>query len=160
MARQYDVVQVDVFTERVLRGNPLAVFLDGRGLDDGEMQALAREMNLSETTFVLPATRADCAARVRIFTPVSDRTGVATALGLDAAALHASAPIRVGSTGSPFLYVPLRDRAAVDRAALDVAAMRRAAGEPLPGVFVFCAEAAGAYSRMFAPHTSRTAEDR
>src|SRR6267142_1418383 len=50
-------------------------------------------------------------------------------------------------------------RGAVDRAALDVAAMRRAAGEPLPGVFVFCAEAAGAYSRMFAPHTSRTAED-
>src|SRR6267142_1418382 len=192
MARQYDVVQVDVFTERVLRGNPLAVFLDGRGLDDGEMQALAREMNLSETSFVLRATRADCAARVRIFTParelpfaghptvgtawvlatrgrlgggaratleegigpvavelegdparpsfvwmrhrdaefgppVSDRTGVATALGLDAAALHASAPIRVGSTGSPFLYVPRRGRPGRARRGGDAARGRRAA---------------------------------
>src|SRR5215470_16239357 len=58
MGRAYDFVQVDVFTERLFGGNPLAVFLDGRGLDDAHMQALAREMNLSETTFVLPATRA------------------------------------------------------------------------------------------------------
>src|ERR671936_2567681 len=72
MAREYAFVQVDVFTDRVFGGNPLAVFLDGRGLSDGEMQAIAREMNLSETTFVLPATRADCAARVRIFTPASE----------------------------------------------------------------------------------------
>src|SRR5882672_8849631 len=67
--RTYEFVQLDVFTQTPLTGNPLAVFLDGRGLDDGQMQAIAREMNLSETTFVLPATRADCAARVRIFTP-------------------------------------------------------------------------------------------
>src|SRR3989442_674473 len=65
-------VQVDVFTDRVFGGNPLAVFLDGRGLSDDEMQAIAREMNLSETTFVLPATRPDCAARVRIFTPAAE----------------------------------------------------------------------------------------
>src|SRR5919108_6229364 len=69
MAREYEFVQVDVFTDRVLAGNALAVFPDGRGLDDREMQAIAREMNLAETTFVLPVTRADCAARVRIFTP-------------------------------------------------------------------------------------------
>jgi PhzF family phenazine biosynthesis protein len=48
-------------------GNPLCVFEDARGLSDREMQALARQMNLSETTFVLPSERAD--AHVRIFTP-------------------------------------------------------------------------------------------
>src|SRR4029077_15075391 len=50
-------------------GNPLCVFEDARGLTDAQMQQLARQMNLSETTFVLPATRADATARVRIFTP-------------------------------------------------------------------------------------------
>ncbi len=60
---------VDVFTDTPLEGNPLAVFPDASGLDGETMQKIARELNLSETTFVLPATRADCAARVRIFTP-------------------------------------------------------------------------------------------
>src|SRR5690606_21982193 len=67
--RTYSFVQVDVFTDRQFGGNPLAVFLDGTGLSDAEMQAIAREMNLSETTFVLPPERDDCVARVRIFTP-------------------------------------------------------------------------------------------
>ncbi|HTV22438.1 MAG TPA: PhzF family phenazine biosynthesis protein [Polyangiaceae bacterium] len=58
----------DVFTERALAGNPLAVFTDARGLDAATMQALAREMNLSETTFVLPPERGGH-AKVRIFTP-------------------------------------------------------------------------------------------
>jgi trans-2,3-dihydro-3-hydroxyanthranilate isomerase len=58
----------DVFTDRPLAGNPLAVFTDGRGIDPVTMQALAREMNLSETTFVLPPERGGH-ARVRIFTP-------------------------------------------------------------------------------------------
>ena len=58
----------DVFTEQPLTGNPLAVFTDARGLDDATMQALARETNLSETTFVLPPERGGH-ARVRIFTP-------------------------------------------------------------------------------------------
>jgi trans-2,3-dihydro-3-hydroxyanthranilate isomerase len=58
----------DVFTERPLAGNPLAVFTDARTLDGATMQALAREMNLSETTFVLPPERGGH-ARVRIFTP-------------------------------------------------------------------------------------------
>jgi trans-2,3-dihydro-3-hydroxyanthranilate isomerase len=60
---------VDVFTQTPLEGNALAVFPDGRNLDDATMQAIAREMNLSETSFVLPSTRDDCVARVRIFTP-------------------------------------------------------------------------------------------
>jgi trans-2,3-dihydro-3-hydroxyanthranilate isomerase len=69
VSRTHRFVQVDVFTDRVFGGNPLAVVLDGRGLADGEMQAIARELNLSETTFLLPVTRPECVARVRIFTP-------------------------------------------------------------------------------------------
>jgi len=65
------MVQVDVFTDRALTGNSLAVFLDGRGLSTEQMQALAREMNLSETTFILPgdaASEKTRGVRVRIFT--------------------------------------------------------------------------------------------
>jgi len=58
---------VNVFAEAPLAGNPLAVFEDGRDIDDATMQALALQFNLSETTFILPSTRAT--ARVRIFTP-------------------------------------------------------------------------------------------
>jgi trans-2,3-dihydro-3-hydroxyanthranilate isomerase len=226
MAREYAFVQVDVFTDRVFGGNPLAVVLDGRGLSDEEMQAIAREMNLAETTFVLPPTLPGCVVRVRIFTPAREvpfaghptigtawvlathgrlggathaaveegigavavelegdprrpsfvwmrhrdatfgpeipaRAAVAAALGLKEPDLRAGAPICTGTTGSVFLYVPLRDRAAVDRAVLDVPAMRRAAADaPLPGVFVFAVEPpSGVYSRMFAPHTSGVPED-
>ncbi|MGE5214968.1 MAG: PhzF family phenazine biosynthesis protein [Nitrospirota bacterium] len=69
--RTYEFVQLDVFTQTPLAGNPLAIFPDGRGLNDGEMQALAREMNLSETTFILPrdaATESREGKKVRIFT--------------------------------------------------------------------------------------------
>lgn len=58
---------VDVFTERQFGGNPLAVFTDARGLTDAQMQALSAEMNLSETTFVLPPDDPAHTARVRIF---------------------------------------------------------------------------------------------
>ncbi|MGD0212913.1 MAG: PhzF family phenazine biosynthesis protein [Terriglobales bacterium] len=70
-ARKFSMVQVDVFTERALTGNSLAVFLDGSGLRTEQMQALAREMNLSETTFILPADaggQKDRGVPVRIFT--------------------------------------------------------------------------------------------
>jgi trans-2,3-dihydro-3-hydroxyanthranilate isomerase len=63
---------VDVFTENPLEGNPLAVFPDASPLDDVTMQRIARELNLSETTFLFPATRSDCAASVRIFTPAKE----------------------------------------------------------------------------------------
>jgi trans-2,3-dihydro-3-hydroxyanthranilate isomerase len=69
--RRLPFVQVDVFTSVPLKGNQLAVFADGRSLSDAEMQALAREMNLSETTFILPrdaATERERGVRVRIFT--------------------------------------------------------------------------------------------
>lgn len=63
----YRFVTVDVFTDRRFGGNPLAVFPDARGLSDAEMQALAAEFNLSETTFVLPPEDPAHTARVRIF---------------------------------------------------------------------------------------------
>src|SRR4051812_15730283 len=65
----YEVVTVDVFTDRRFGGNPLAVFPDARGLSDEQMQALAMEFNLSETTFVLPPDNPQHHAKVRIFTP-------------------------------------------------------------------------------------------
>ena len=69
--RSLAMTQWDVFSSRALAGNALAVFLDGRGLTDAEMQSLAKEMNLSETTFILPrdaATERENGVRVRIFT--------------------------------------------------------------------------------------------
>jgi len=229
-SRFYRFVQVDVFTDRVFGGNPLAVFLDGRGLDDALMQQIAREMNLSETVFLFPPSRPDGAAALRIFTParevpfaghptigtawvlatrglgtkgagrfileekigpvpvelegdparpdfiwmtqqeatfdpaLDNRGAVANALGLTEADLWPGAPIQPGSTGNKFLFVPLRDRATVDRAVLDVRGMLAAMGErPHIGIFVFAPDpdpAAGrAYSRMFAPHTSGIPED-
>lgn len=229
-AREYRFIQVDVFTDRVFGGNPLAVVLDGRGLADGEMQAIAKEMNLSETTFILPPTRPDCAATVRIFTParelqfaghptvgtawvmavhglvpnaasafnleegigpvpvtlegdptqpsfiwmrhgtpefgpeMTNRAEIAAALNLTEADLIAGAPIQTGSTGSRFMFVPLRDRAAVDRAVLDVPKIITALGDqPLVGIFIFAPDpdpgVGRVYSRMFAPHTSGIPED-
>jgi len=66
---EYAFEQVDVFTTKRFEGNPLAVFPDVANLMPETMQLIAREMNLSETTFVLPSTREDCIARYRIFTP-------------------------------------------------------------------------------------------
>jgi trans-2,3-dihydro-3-hydroxyanthranilate isomerase len=69
--RRLPFVQLDVFSSRPFEGNALAVFLDGRGLSDPEMQTLAREMNLSETTFILPresSVERERGVRVRIFT--------------------------------------------------------------------------------------------
>ena len=67
--KEYRFVQVDVFTNRAFGGNPLAVFPEARGLTAEEMQSLALEMNLSETTFVLPAESPEADFKVRIFTP-------------------------------------------------------------------------------------------
>ncbi len=67
--RRYRFVTLDVFTDTRFGGNPLAVFPDARGMTDAEMQALAAEFNLSETTFVLPPEDPANTARVRIFTP-------------------------------------------------------------------------------------------
>lgn len=226
MSREYPFIQVDVFTDRIFGGNSLAVLFDAVGLRDAEMQAIANEMNLAETTFVLPPTRPGCAARVRIFTPtrelpfaghptlgtawvlvsrgivpagvtrfaleegigpvpvevegecvvwlsqqdptfgpeVRDRAAVARALGLEEPDLLAGAPVDPGDCGIEFLYVPLRDRAVVDRAVLDARALVAAFPDAARmGVFVFAVDpppsAGRVYSRMFAPHSFGIPED-
>lgn len=206
------MLQLDVFTQRPLEGNPLAVFPDARGLSSAQMQAIAREMNLSETTFVFPAENAESDARVRIFTPVRElpfaghptigtafvlseqhggktqlrlhenagivevrreadgrlfmhvpppkveaafenREQIAQALGLSDAALMRGVPVEAASAGGvPFLYVALRDAAAVDAALFDPAAMQAAVGQYADGVFVYAPDGENrVYSRMFAP---------
>src|SRR6266487_3026835 len=90
MSGTYEFVQLDVFTKTPLTGNPLAIFTDARGLSDQQMQALAREMNLSETTFILPRApevEAEKGKRVRIFTveeelPFAGHPTLGTALHL------------------------------------------------------------------------------
>ena len=206
---------VDVFTEMALEGNPLAVFPNAAGIDDGTMQKIAKELNLSETVFVVPVSRADCAARIRIFTPTRemvfaghptiggsfvlmdeglvskdlghflleekvgpvpiriepgdrpliwlktppiqfgktyDRAACAQALGLDTADLLDVAP-QLASAGNPIIFIPVREKSAVDRVWLDMSRMRaiHPAGEAPVCIFVFTPTAEGAYSRMFAP---------
>ena len=67
--RSYRFLQFDVFTSQLFGGNQLAVFPDARGLSPETMQAIAKEMNFSETTFVLPADAPGIDCRMRIFTP-------------------------------------------------------------------------------------------
>ncbi|HLJ28535.1 MAG TPA: PhzF family phenazine biosynthesis protein [Candidatus Angelobacter sp.] len=101
--RRYSFVTLDVFTSVPLEGNQLAVFPDARGLSDAEMQALAREMNLSESTFVFPrdlATERDRGVRVRIFTtdeelPFAGHPTLGTAMVLR------------GNTGAPAVHLDL-----------------------------------------------------
>lgn len=214
-SRSYAYKVVDVFTETPFEGNPLAVFPDAGGLSDSEMQAVAGELNLSETSFVFPAGREGAAAALRIFTPrtevpfaghptigtafalcrlgripadaagfvLDERVGpvpvrlestapfrawlrtppidfgptydaaaCAAALGLAGDDLLDGAPVQTVSAGNPFLFVPLRTEAAVDRASLASGAIERAApGVAANGVFVFTPRPGGAYSRMFAP---------
>jgi trans-2,3-dihydro-3-hydroxyanthranilate isomerase len=101
--RTYEFIQLDVFTQTPLSGNPLAIFPDGRGLNDAEMQALAREMNLSETTFILPrdgATEAREGKKVRIFTvevelPFAGHPTLGTALYLYASESNQKKPAEI-----------------------------------------------------------------
>jgi trans-2,3-dihydro-3-hydroxyanthranilate isomerase len=67
MMRRYRTV--DVFTRKMFGGNPLAVVLDGDGLDDSQMQAIAKEFNYSETSFIRRPLNPQHTAEVRIFTP-------------------------------------------------------------------------------------------
>jgi trans-2,3-dihydro-3-hydroxyanthranilate isomerase len=219
--RRYHLRWVDVFTERALAGNPLAVVLEADGLSSTQMQAIARETNLSETTFVLPPDQREHAAKVRIFTPhvelpfaghptvgtgwvlldeglvspdaagftleegvgpipvkvdrsggalvlwmthpvvkfgetIEQRNEMAAALRLTVADLQPDVPIQIVSTGVPFVYVALKNAAAVDRA--------ESSGEALTSLLdphgllpVFLFAAIGGkrlYSRMFGPHSS------
>jgi trans-2,3-dihydro-3-hydroxyanthranilate isomerase len=85
MQRRY--ITADVFTERMFKGNPLAVVLDAEGLTTSQMQAIATEFNYSETTFVLAPRHADHTAHVRIFTarvevPFAGHPNIGTAVVL------------------------------------------------------------------------------
>jgi trans-2,3-dihydro-3-hydroxyanthranilate isomerase len=101
--RTYEFIQLDVFTQTPLAGNPLAIFPDARGLNDAEMQSLAREMNLSETTFVFPrdaATEAREGKKVRIFTvetelPFAGHPTLGTALYLYASESNQKKPAEI-----------------------------------------------------------------
>lgn len=68
----YNFIQLDVFTDRAFCGNPLAVFPEANGISDEQMQQIAREMNLSETVFVLPSDKENVLRHLRIFTPSSE----------------------------------------------------------------------------------------
>ena len=70
--RKYRFIQLDVFTDQALNGNPLAVFPKAEGITDEEMQKIARETNLSETVFVLPSRDKNTLRHLRIFTPVNE----------------------------------------------------------------------------------------
>jgi trans-2,3-dihydro-3-hydroxyanthranilate isomerase len=95
---QIDFVTVDVFTTTKFGGNPLAVVLDARGLVGAQMQAIAAEFNLAETTFVLPPRDPANTAQVRIFTPRAEmpfagHPNVGTAFVLAAEGKAAKAPM-------------------------------------------------------------------
>ncbi len=104
--RRLAMAQWDVFTSKRLEGNSLAVIYDARGLSDDEMQVIAREMNLSETTFVLPRDEAierERGVRVRIFTvqeelPFAGHPTLGTAFGLrgDSGAKEITLDLNVG----------------------------------------------------------------
>jgi trans-2,3-dihydro-3-hydroxyanthranilate isomerase len=70
--KSYRYLHLDVFTDHLFGGNQLAVFLDGRGLAADTMQAIAKEMNFSESTFILPPEQPGTDARMRIFTPAEE----------------------------------------------------------------------------------------
>lgn len=114
--RRFAVTQWDVFSSRVLEGNSLAVFPDGSGLTDSEMQSVAKEMNLSETTFILPrdaATEHERGVRVRIFTVQEElpfaghpTLGTAFALRAESGAKEVVLDLNVGKVPVRFEDVP------------------------------------------------------
>jgi len=125
MRRRYEFVQLDVFTRTRLMGNPLAVVTDARGLTDDEMQKLAREMNLSETTFIVPrapeveAREGHC---VRIFTieeelPFAGHPTLGTALYLHSTlarqADHVVLHLNIGKV--PVRFAPDSQSAIIDQ---------------------------------------------
>jgi trans-2,3-dihydro-3-hydroxyanthranilate isomerase len=135
--KSYRYTVVDVFTTEALEGNALAVFPDASDLDEGTMQKIARELNLAETAFVLPATRKDCVARLRVFTPARElafaghptvgtafvllqkeivlRSGSASVLEMQAGAI----PLRIEGGRRPMIWLrtpPIREGRCYDSA--------------------------------------------
>jgi trans-2,3-dihydro-3-hydroxyanthranilate isomerase len=223
-------LHLDVFTDRPFEGNQLAVFPEPEGLSTAEMQAITREMNFSECTFIFPPASPQAGARMRIFTPfeelpmaghptigstfalaaegtiargqtdfifelgvgptpvslewsgdtlafawmtqllpafggtVNDRDTLAAALGLNPQDLATDLPAQVVSCGTPFVFVPIATRRAIDSISVERKALTRSfrdAGLGELPVFVFTTEPGSSapaaadretvYSRMFAP---------
>jgi trans-2,3-dihydro-3-hydroxyanthranilate isomerase len=198
---RYEYQLVDVFTDKAFGGNPLAVFREPAKLDPTTMQAIAKELHLSETTFVLRPTSAAADHRIRIFTPDTElpfaghptigtafvladgkdgttrleegvgvirvtlrdgfvqmeqplptftgttitRKAAADALGIAIEEVRSDVPIQVGSSGVPFLFVPLANLKAVRRA------RRPAALDASVYVFAMSGERSGSHvhGRMF-----------
>src|SRR6266545_4829139 len=145
---------VDVFTDTPLEGNQLAVFTDGRPFSSEQMQRLARELNLSETVFILPS-QAGGDVHMRIFTPGTELPfaghpvlGTAfvagTALGGDVSLL----PVEAYANGPLHVYVELDSQAAVAGLHPDFAALGK-----LEGIGINCFAGSGSRwkTRMFAP---------
>jgi trans-2,3-dihydro-3-hydroxyanthranilate isomerase len=198
---RYEYRLVDVFTDKAFAGNPLAVFREPGKLDAMMMQSIAKELHLSETTFVLPPSSSAADHRVRIFTPDAElpfaghptlgtafvladgkdgtmrleegvgvirvmlreglvqmeqplptftgttitRKAAAEALGLAVEEVRNDVPIQMGSSGLPYLFVPLSNMKAVRRA-------RRPSGlDANVYVFAMSAERSGSHvhGRMF-----------
>jgi len=147
-AMKLDFATVDVFTDRQFGGNPLAVVPDARGLTSEQMQAIAAEFNLSETTFVLPPQEAANTAQVRIFTPRAElpfagHPNIGTAFVLAGAATSAARP----AMGETMIFEEkaglvrielLRDRSAVTGARL-AAPQALSVGENIAGEIVAAA---------------------
>lgn len=120
-ARGFDYALVDVFAEHPLVGNQLAIFTDARGLSDNQMQALARETNLSETTFILPRAaevERERGIQVRIFTVAEElefaghpTLGTASWLYANHATLRGAEQVTLDLRVGP---IPVRFRATVD----------------------------------------------
>jgi trans-2,3-dihydro-3-hydroxyanthranilate isomerase len=144
--RRFPFLQLDVFASRALEGNPLAVFPNATGLSDAEMQSIAREMNLSETTFVLPrpadVERAH-GVRVRIFTvteelPFAGHPTLGTAVALRGASGAAEVRLELAAGTIPvtfrdtdgLAFGEMRQRDPEMGAIHEPAAIMRAAGLP------------------------------
>ena len=190
---------VDVFTDKALAGNQLAVVLDGRDMPTDLMQKIAREMNFSETTFILPPENPSHAARVRIFNPefemqfaghptigtawvmhdaglvgsleftLEEKVGpvpvrgvikgdqiqfwmtfpklaygdvfphadVVGAIGLAVSDVIDDVPAQIATTGTPFLFLALRTKRAVDAASIERAKLAALLGKKAIALFIF-----------------------
>jgi trans-2,3-dihydro-3-hydroxyanthranilate isomerase len=100
----YDFYTADVFTDRLHGGNPLAVVPDARGLSDEQMQAIAREFNYSETTFVFPPENSGNTRRVRIFTPGSELPFAGHPTVGSAFVLASIGEIQLNGTDTPIVF--------------------------------------------------------
>ncbi|MDB5722144.1 MAG: PhzF family phenazine biosynthesis protein, partial [Alphaproteobacteria bacterium] len=141
--RTYAYETVDVFTSTRFGGNPLAVFTDGRGLSDAEMQALAAEMNLSETTFVLPPDDPANDARVRIFNrtaemPFAGHPNVGTGYVLARLRGDGAARLRFEEMAGLVEIRLLREGATVSGAEIDAPQKLRLLGELAPADIAAC----------------------